>query len=105
MTAGFPGARASTSTPKICCELGVMKLIWKRGSSSLFLASTNRRWPSSGVALISLAKEISNRGLAGLGEFRLSAAFATTHKNKVNTSKRGTFFKIGDSLWAKGKYV
>src|ERR1700747_2772659 len=105
MTAGLPEARASTSTPKICCEWAGMKLIWKRGSSSLLWANTNKRCPSRGVALISLAKEISNRGMAGLGEFRLSAAFAATHKDKVNTSKRGGFFKIGGSLWAKGKYV
>jgi hypothetical protein len=82
-----------------------MKLIWKRGSSSLLLANTNRTCPSRGVALNSFAKEISNRELAGFGELRLSAAFAAAHKNTVNTSKRGRFFKIGDSLWAKGKYV
>src|SRR5260370_3788569 len=105
MQAGLPGASELTSTPKICCDWGVMKLIWKRGSSSLLWANTSRTCPSSGVALNSLAKEISNRGLAGLGDVRLLAAFAAAHKNSRNTSKRGGFFTIRGSLWAKGKYV
>src|ERR1035441_9204538 len=61
MTAGAPGARASTSTPKTCWDSAVMKLIWKRGSFVSLLAIRRRTCPSSGAPLSSLGKETSKR--------------------------------------------
>src|SRR5262252_4774698 len=70
-----------------------MKLIWKRGSGSLFCARTSITRPSSGVAFTSFGNKISKRVVVGLGGFFLLAACAGKPSNTVSTIARRRFFK------------